>query len=444
MRTDRTLVDTARAIASGTTTSQEVVDAVLAVADATEPDVHAYVALDEGAARAAARAADATPAEERGPLHGLPIGVKDLIATAGLPTRAGSHSWARSYPIDDAAVVRRLRAAGGIVVGKQHTHEFGYGLDEPPTRHPLDPTKYAGGSTIGGAVSVAVGSSLAAIGTDGGGSIRKPAALHGLVGLKPTHGLVDTAGVVPATTSNDHVGWITTTVADSALLLAALTDLGPVRTDEGVTGLRVGCAGYFFRDLEPAVDAAVRRSLDLLAADGAEVVWLEIPELEQAAEAHGTIGASGAAAHHRDVPADVRAGYSPGVQGFLAQAERITEAEVARAHRVRDDVLRAVDAALETERLDVLVSPTLALGAVPLATMRPEADLPRYCRLTMPFNLTGHPAVSVPCELGDEPVGLQIAARHGADATTLRVAAAVEAHTVARAAAVARVERTGR
>ncbi|MDI3405616.1 amidase [Streptomyces cavernicola] len=426
MRTRPTLVDTAHALASGVTTSQEIVESVLAAAEATEPDVHAYVALDAAAARAAARTADATPAAERGPLHGLPVGVKDLIATAGLKTRAGSHSW--THPTDeDAAVVRRLRAAGGIVTGKQHTHEFGYGLDEPPTRHPHDPGRYAGGSTIGGAVSVAVGSSLAAIGTDGGGSIRKPAALHGLVGLKPTHGLVDTAGVVPGVTTNDHVGWITTTVADSALLLAALTGLDPVRTDEGVAGLRIGCVGYFFRDLEPAVDAAVRRGLDRLAAAGAEIVWFEIPELDLVPEAHGTIGASGAAAHHRDVPAHVRAEYAPGVREFLDRAERITEDETARARRVREDVRHAVDAALDRERIDALCSPTLALGALPLATMKPEHDLPRYCRLTAPFNLTGHPAVSVPVERGDEPVGLQVAARYGADAMTLRVAAAVEA-----------------
>lgn len=420
-----TLAEAAARLADGSLTSTDLVDAVLDVAAATEDDVHAYVALDPDAARAAARRADADRVSG-GPLRGLPIGVKDLLATADLPTRAGSASWEPPGPPRDAAVVRALREAGAVVVGKQHTHEFGYGTSEPPTRHPDRPDLYAGGSTVGGAVSVAVGSCLAAVGTDGGGSVRKPASLLGLVGLKPTHGAVSTDGVLPDATSNDHVGWITRDVAGSALLLDALTDLGgPVgRT---VRGLRIGCVGYFFRDLEPDVEATVSACLDLLAAAGAEVVRLEIPALDQAADAHGTIGASEAAAMHRDVPAEVRQGYHAGTRRFLDDAGRITPSQVARARRVRQEVRGAVDAAMDDARLDVLCSPTLAIGAVPLAGMRPEVDLPRYCRLTMPFNLTGHPALSVPCGVdGPTPVGFQVAARHGADRLALQVGGAVE------------------
>ncbi|GAB3089516.1 amidase [Isoptericola nanjingensis] len=420
-----TLPDAAARLAAGALTSAALVDAVLDVAAATEGDVHAYVALDPDAARAAAHAADAAPGP-RGPLHGLPVGVKDLIATADLPTRAGSASWTPPAPPRDAAVVRALRAAGAVVVGKHHTHEFGYGTSEPPTRRPDRPDLYAGGSTVGGAVSVAVASCLAAIGTDGGGSVRKPASLLGLVGLKPTHGAVSTDGLLPGATANDHVGWITRDVAGSALLLDALTTLGgPLgRT---VTGLRLGCPGALFRDLEPGIEAAVRRCLDLLAAAGAEVVPVEIPELDLAADAHGTLGAFESAAMHRDVPAAVRDGYHPGTRRFLDEAARVTPEQAAQARTVRARVRGAVDAALDDARLDVLCSPTLALGALPLAAMRPEADLPRYCRLTMPFNLTGHPAVSVPCGVdGPTPVGFQVVARHSADLLALRVAAAVE------------------
>ncbi|MFE5339299.1 amidase [Isoptericola sp. NPDC056578] len=420
-----TLTDAAARLADGTLTSAALVDAVLDVAAATEGDVHAYAALDPGAARAAARAADAATGP-RGPLHGLPVGVKDLIATAGLPTRAGSASWTPPGPPRDAAVVRALRAAGAVVVGKQHTHEFGYGTSEPPTRRPDRPDLYAGGSTVGGAVSVAVGSCLAAIGTDGGGSVRKPASLLGLVGLKPTHGAVSTDGLLPGATSNDHVGWITRDVAGSALLLDALTPLGGT-LERTVGGLRIGCPGALFRDLEPGIEAAVRRCLGLLAAAGAEVVPVEIPELDLAADAHGTLGAFESAAMHRDVAAAVRDGYHPGTRRFLDEAARVTPEQAAGARTVRARVRAAVDATLDDAQLDVLCSPTLALGAVPLAGMRPEADLPRYCRLTMPFNLTGHPAVSVPCGVdGPTPVGFQVVARHDADLLALRVAAAVE------------------
>lgn len=425
----RSMLTTRDRLDAGLTTVAEVMDEVLDVAAATEPYLHAYVSLDPDLVRTSA--GRMIP----GPLHGMPIGIKDLFLTVDHPTRAGSTGWREPRRRRDAVVVRRIREAGGIVMGKQCTHEFGYGMNEPTTRNPRDPLRYAGGSTIGGAVSVAVGSSLGAIGTDGGGSIRKPASVNGLVGLKPTYGLVGTDGIVPGVSICDHVGWITGTVADSALLLSILAPgkalVNPVApvTPTTLEGTRLGCPQSLFSDVDPMIGAAVRAALTQLSNRGAVITDIDIPELAMSYPAHDVLVGAAAAAAHRDTPSNAphSDSYDHRTREYLARARSITDTDVHSALEVRNRVRHAVDNALTHHKLDALVSPTLALGPVLLSEFDPWTHLPKYCRLTLPFNLTGHPAVSVPCGTADGmPVGLQIIGRLGADSAVLSLAAVVE------------------
>ncbi|MEU6663161.1 amidase [Streptomyces sp. NPDC046821] len=430
------VVEAAAAVTSGRLTATDLMEAVLDRARRTEPLVNGYVHLDKQAALTAARETDRRQADgiPPGPLQGVPIGVKDLIATADMPTAAGSRVLAGHRPTADADVVRRLRRAGAVVVGKQWTHEFGCGMDEPPTRNPWDLSRYPGGSTAGGGVSVAVGSSFAAIGTDGGGSIRKPAALNGLVGLKPTSGLISMNGVVPGSTSLDHIGWLTRSVADSALLLYALTggkapQLPVHHRAVDLDGVRLGCPSFFFRDLDPEVERLTRACLDTLRGAGAVVVDLDIPELDAAAEAHGTLMSAESYGLHADWLAESGDLYHPRTRESLLAGEHVTVDEVDAAQETRARLQKALDVAFRDHALDVLCGPTLPIQAVRMEDMDPGRMLPEYCRFTLPFNLSGNPAVSVPCGMSREglPVGFQIAARPHGERTALRCAAAVEA-----------------
>ncbi|MGO4757273.1 amidase, partial [Streptomyces sp. 2MCAF27] len=236
---------------------------------------------------------DIAAGRHRGPLHGIPMGLKDLIDVAGTATSAGSRVRADHRAQADSTVAARLSAAGAVLVGKTHTHEFAYGLTTPQTHNAWDPDRVAGGSSGGSAVAVASGTATFALGTDTGGSIRVPAALNGVVGLKPTYGLVSRHGVTSLSWSLDHVGPITRTVEDAALVLTALAGHDP-RDPASLTtppamdyrpaagtdlrGLRVGVPRtYYFDHIDPEVEAAVRRAIDQLQALGARLVEVEIP-----------------------------------------------------------------------------------------------------------------------------------------------------------------------
>ena len=438
---DRPLHRVSAAVRAGEVSVRELVDAALARIRARDGTLNAFttVLAADAAAQADAAAREIASGRWRGPLHGVPVSVKDLIDVAGVPTSAASRVPTGPPPAADAALVARLREAGAVVVGKCNLHEFAFGTTGEdsafgPARHPLDPDRSPGGSSSGSAVSVAAGMAWASVGTDTGGSVRIPAAACGLVGLKPTFGEVSCDGVIPLAPSLDHAGPITRCVADARLVLHALRPPAPARpaARRPVTR-RLGCPRPFFFDrLDPAVRETFEQALGRLrgagwdlrdtpvrhAADGPDIcLHLLLPE---AAAAH---------AHGLDRHADR---YCPDVRLRLELGRRVLAEDYVRARRGRAVLAAAVDDALAG--CDALVLPALALPAPRLGTDavaidgRPEPLRPLMLRLTQLFNATGHPAVSIPCGLTSDglPCGLQFVGRHRRTDHLLDVAEACE------------------
>jgi 2-dehydropantoate 2-reductase len=377
-----------------------------------------------------------------GPLAGRPVAVKDIVAVAGLPTRCGSPATDDTPAAADAPLVARLRGAGAEVFATAQCLEFAAGFANPrvgDTRNPRDPSRTSGGSSGGSAALVAAGVCDLAIGTDTGGSIRIPAAYCGVVGLKPTYGLVPVDGVFPLSPSLDHTGTLTATAADAIALLEAIA--GPLppaparggpATDDAAPGgpgavapvLGVLSAQLTDSSVTPEVREALGSALGRLAAAGWELrevsaPWLNEPERWEHALA--VIVAREAADTHagRDTSQ-----YAEGTRALLAFGSAVTPEEYARAQSARDELTAAVTAALAG--VDALAGPTVGFCA-------PEEDPPFGVgedsgegRFTGPYNLTGHPAVSVPVPAAGLPVGLQLAARHGADVPVLELAGAVQ------------------
>ena len=439
---DRPLHRLSAAIRTGEAAVPEVVDAALERIRACDDALNAFIVVLDDAARAEADAAarEIAAGRYRGPLHGVPVSVKDLIDVAGVPTTAASRVPRGAAPVADAPVVARLRAAGAIVIGKCNLHEFAFGTTGEdsafgPARHPLDPGRSPGGSSSGSAVSVAAGMAWASVGTDTGGSIRIPAAACGLVGLKPTFGEVPYDGVVPLAPSLDHVGPLARCVADARLVFRALRPASRYRpaTRDPVTR-RLGCPRPFFLDqLDAEVRESFEQAVERLRSAGWDVhdapvrhaedtpavcLHLLLPEAA-AAHAHGLD-------HHADL-------YSTDVRLRLELGRCVMAEDYVRARRGRAVLADAVDAALAG--CDALVLPALAVPAPRLGAGTVEIDgraeplRPLTLRLTQLFNATGHPAVSIPCGSTGAglPCGLQLVGRrHGTD-HLLDVAEACEA-----------------
>jgi Asp-tRNA(Asn)/Glu-tRNA(Gln) amidotransferase A subunit family amidase len=421
----------------------EVTEAILARIDARDPALNAFQLVLHGRARAdAARAArEIAAGRYRGPLHGVPCAVKDLLATAGLPTTAGSKVLAGWVPDEDATAVRLLREAGAVIVGKTRMSEFAYSpasnnAHYGPTHNPWKRGRDTGGSSSGSGAAVAAGLAYAATGSDTGGSIRIPGALCGLVGLKPTYGLVSLAGAVTLSWSLDHLGPITRTVRDAAIVLTVLAghDLRDGRTrgvprrdytadlERGVRGLRVGAVGDIAAEVAPPAPEALAAWADglrALRAAGAEVVDLALPELDDLRVAASAILNLEAAAYHeqtlRERPDDL--GQFPRHRLMVALGYGPTayvQAQQARAAlRARCDEVWA--------RVDLLTTPALPGGAPPLG----EPGTNAY---TIPFNALGWPAAVVPLTLGDDglPLGAQLVGRPWDETGILRAARVIE------------------
>jgi aspartyl-tRNA(Asn)/glutamyl-tRNA(Gln) amidotransferase subunit A len=428
---------------AGDLSALALTDAVLARIAATEPVIHAYVVVLADEARAAARRADLElrQGRDRGPLHGIPIAIKDIIDVAGLPTRCGSRVREDAPPAQtDAEVVTRLRAAGAVIVGKTVTHEFAGGVLSPPTRNAWDPARIPGGSSGGSGAAVGAGSCLAAIGSDTAGSIRIPAALNGVVGLKPTTGSVSTRGVFPLSWSLDTVGPLAKTVDDAMLVQQAIADapLSAVAGDEArpdLRGVRLGVPRpYFFARLQTDVEAAVETALDALSELGAEIVDVDWKEAGAATAAGFVVVRPEMAAIHAGTLRAMPERYGPVLRSRLEAFSLFPARGYLRARQARSAVRAAVAALFTTHRLDALVTPTTGATATPVGEMAiryPDGEEPvhaGFTRLTMPFNATGQPALSVPCgfDAAGLPIGLQVVGAPGGEAMLARVGAAYE------------------
>jgi 2-dehydropantoate 2-reductase len=381
---------------------------------------------------AVASVAGAPSRSAAGPLSGRPVAVKDIIAVEGLPTRCGSPSTSDTPATADAPLVARLREAGAEVFASAQCLEFAAGFANPrvgDTRNPRDQARTSGGSSGGSAALVAAGVCDLAIGTDTGGSVRIPAAYCGVVGLKPTYGLVPVAGVFPLSPSLDHAGTLTATAADGIALLQAIAGPLPSAPVSGVPGSGVPVIGVLSPQLAdpsvtPEVRGAVRTALDRLAAAGWELREISAPWLDEPLrweDALAVIVAKEAAASHagRDTSQ-----YAEGTRALLAFGAAVTAEQYARAQSARDELTAAVTATLTG--VDALAGPTVGYCA-------PEQDPPfgvgddnAEGRFTGPYNLTGHPAVSIPVPAPGLPVGLQLAGRHGGDLPVLKLAGAAQ------------------
>jgi Asp-tRNA(Asn)/Glu-tRNA(Gln) amidotransferase A subunit family amidase len=404
---------------------------------------NAVVTLDADRALAAAAELDVELArgQWRGPLHGVAVGVKDLIDVAELPTRAGSNVLADAPPATvDAPVVARLREAGAVVVAKLHTHEFAYGptgdvAATGPARNPHDPSRITGGSSSGPAAAVAAGHLPLALGTDTGASVRTPAALCGVTGLKPTFGALSTAGCFPLSETLDHVGVLASDVHAAAVawdVLSRPDGTGGGIQAPGVSGVRVGLpTDEYWRPLDPAIAAAVEAAAARLQARGAQLHEVGTPMIEELAATYPVIVGAEAYATHAKWLADRPQDYQPITRErllpFAGQPAR-AYVDAMRTRRRLKAALRATVA-----HLDVLLLPTTRLRATPIGAAEADVDgttvavRPQLLALTLPFNLTGWPAVSVPGEVADGglPAGVQVVGVRLEERGVLRVAAAL-------------------
>jgi len=415
---------------------------------ALNPALNAFIAVFEAEAMAEALVLDdeLRQGRARGPLHGRTISIKDLIDVKGSPTTAASRVRAGHVAREDAPVVSRLRDAGAIVIGKCNMHELALGTtsDESafgPVRNPLDESRSPGGSSGGSAAAVAAGMGWASIGTDTGGSIRIPAAACGVVGLKPTLGEIPTTGVVPLSVSLDHVGPIAKTVRDVWAIYAALAG-APTSPESGesVQQLRVGrLCGYFLEILDADVRQRFEDALERLKAAGASVSDVQLARLPDIPTTYANVVLPEAFAHYATSVERTPEAFSKGILARLEAGGRISREDYMSAQSARSVMRDSVDAALSG--CDVLALPTVPVPAQKVGRTTALIDSgeqplrPLTLRLTQLFNLTGHPALSLP--MGDTsdglPCGLQLVGRRQQTTDLLKAALSCEACVTPRA-----------
>lgn len=447
----QSILQTSELLRQGSVSPVELTADCLARIETLNPKLNAFITVTAESALAAARQAEAEIRRGawRGPLHGIPLALKDLIDTAGVPTTAASLLFKDRIPTEDAEVVRRLKAAGAVLLGKQNLHEFAYGGSSMVSafgevRNAWQAEHIAGGSSGGSATAVAAGLGYGAIGTDTAGSVREPSALCGVVGLKPTYGRVSARGVIPLSISLDHVGPIGRTVEDVAVIVAAIAGHDPAdkaSVDAPVEDyvaalknsfqpLRVGLPKkFFFEDLDPEVASAIDHAVSGLAAMGAEIREIELPvptdRTLQSAEAyafHAEFVARSPERYQPETLRRIRAG-----QNVSSEARLESSRELQRARR---------DIAAIFADVDILVTPATPIAAPTIAELKQDSDLLRprellLLRNTRPVNVWGLPAISVPGGFTEAglPIGLQIIGPHWAEARVLQVAYAYEQAT---------------
>ena len=466
-----TVVDIARDIASGNTSAVEVLEHHLARINEREHDIHAFNLVTTEQARATAQQVDADikAGKKLGPLAGVPIALKDNMCTRGIETTCSSKILEGWKPPYDATVVTRLQQAGAVMVGKTNLDEFAMGSSTEnsafgPTKNPLDTTRVPGGSSGGSAAAVAAGFAAASLGSDTGGSIRQPASLCGLVGVKPTYGLVSRQGIVAFASSLDQVGPFTHTVADAALMMEVIGGHDPLDSTslpqpmpsltsvlgQGVTGLRIGRLADMPDGCEPEVLARMDAAYAALQAAGATIVDISLPSLSYCLTAYYLVAPAEASSNlarydgvrygMRVETADLHSMYcATRAAGFGAEVKRrimlgtyalsagYFDAYYGKALKVRR--LIANDFAAAYEKCDVILTPTSPTVAFPLGDKTSDPLTMYLCDIfTIPTNLAGHAAMSVPFGTGahNMPVGVQVLAPALGEPTMFRVAAELE------------------
>jgi aspartyl-tRNA(Asn)/glutamyl-tRNA(Gln) amidotransferase subunit A len=450
----RSIASISQQLREGATTSVEATRQALDAIDQVNDRLNAFVLVDrEGALRAAEEADRVlSSGNGAGPLTGVPVAIKDIIHMDGLPTRCGSPAYPGEPSERDAAVVARLREAGAVMVGKTTTHELACGVSSPPAANPWDTARLPGGSSGGSGAAVAAGVVPMALGSDTGGSIRIPASVCGIAGLKPTFGRVSRAGVEVLAWSLDHLGPLAATVEDCAATLQVLAGHDPAdpptepspppdyseHLGRGVDGLRLGImATPPFSPMQEDVEQAFREGVEHLVALGACVVPVDIPDLTLTLAAEFAIVGSEAAAYHRRLLRETPELISPGIRELFTIGTIMPSTHYLKGLGARRIIRDALRQAFNENRLDAVVTPTLPATAA-LADQEMidygvmEEDVTSsYVRTTAPFNLSGQPALTVPCGFDRDglPIGLQIAGRPFDEATVLRIGAAYEATT---------------
>lgn len=435
---DLSIEEASRAMAEGSLSSVELCASVLDRIDRSQELLNAHITVrpsEEVLADAGAIDHRRASGEVLGPVAGIPIGIKDNFATAGLRTTAGARILADWVPQQDATVVRKLKDAGAVIVGKHNMHEFADGPtnDNPHFGRPLNPwdhSRMSGGSSGGSAVALATGQCLGAVGTDTGGSIRTPAAFCGVVGLKPTYGIVSRSGVVPFSWSLDHAGPMATTVTDTGILLQVIEGHDPADTgslsvpsvdplshiDGGIQGLIFGVeTTYFTKWMSPGVRRAFAGALGQVESLGGTVEEVQLPAMEAALAAELAILFPEAASVHASSLEDRAEDYGQDVRLSLLSGRLYRAVDYVAAQRVRSRLRR--DLRDLFGRIDILFTPTVVIeppewGAATIEVEGGSAQdvLETLVRCLAPFNVTGHPALSIPAGYGDGglPVGVQL------------------------------------
>jgi len=415
----------ARALETGEATCVELAERALARIARDEWTAFVEVCAQDALSEAHVRDAELKAGRRRGALHGIPVSVKDVIDVRGVRTRCGSDAY-DVVPVDDADAVELWRAAGAVILGKTSTHEFALGVTSPQARNPHDPTRIPGGSSGGSAIALATGMGLASLGTDTRASIRVPAALCGVVGLKPTYGTVSTRGVVPLSWTMDHVAVMAGSAEDAAIALDALRPQATAIASAAggrVSHLRVGLAGAAWEDAEAAVETAVGAQIDRLGALVASVRETDRPTAADfgGANAMGLlVSRCEAATFHRARGLD-RSLYWAEVRDQLDAADGVLATDYIDAQRYRASLREEMLAVLREH--DVLAMPTAPVLAPPVE--RADEYLTILSRNAILWSFVGFPAISVPCPTDGLPVGLQLVAGPGGEALLIALATAL-------------------
>jgi aspartyl-tRNA(Asn)/glutamyl-tRNA(Gln) amidotransferase subunit A len=441
--TDLTLGEASARIRQRTVTPTGLTEACLARIEKYNPKLNAFITVMREQALAQARDLDAEQraGKLRGPLHGIPIGLKDLIDTAGIRTTAASAVFADRIPTEDAEVTRRLKSAGAILIGKLNMHEFAYGATSVPSHfgavhNPFALDRIAGGSSGGSASAVAAKLCFGALGSDTGGSIRQPSSYCGLAGLKPTYGRVSTRGVIPLSWSLDHIGPMCRTVADAAILLGAIAGYDPLEITSidapvpdysqafrmKTSTLRLGIPKkVFYQDLDPEIDAAVGQATDVLRKLTGGTSDVELPTI-------GNLPVLGAEAYAYHLPYFSKTPelYQPSTRSRLEAGARITAEAYINGRRELARIRRAVSAVFSS--VDLLITPTTP---IPPVLIENAGAANASLRNTSPFDVYGLPTISIPCGFTKTglPIGLQISGPNFDEARVLALAHAYEQAT---------------